>query len=113
MKITDLTPSPETPAPFEYRIVRAIRIAPGCYVLSNAGGDILYIGQALCIRSRLLQHLDSGRQREMTDFGTASFVSVLTLENSFQLNAYERGWINQCELADGRLPPLNRVHGPL
>ena len=113
MKITALTPTPGTPAPFEYRTVRAIGVYPGCYVLTNASGVILYIGQAACIRSRLVQHLDAGRHREMTARGTASFVSILTLEDPIQLNAYERGWINQCELADGFLPPLNKVRGPL
>lgn len=113
MKITALTPSPGHPVPFEYRVVRAIAVDPGCYVLTNASGEILYIGQAVRIRSRLLQHLDAGRHREMTARGKASFVSILTLDDSIRLNAYERGWIDQCELADGCLPPLNKVHGPL
>lgn len=82
-------------------------------MLTNAGGDILYIGQAVSLKSRLLQHLDGGRHREITALGTASFVSILVLEDSNRLNAYERGWINQCELVDGSLPPLNKVHGHL
>jgi excinuclease UvrABC nuclease subunit len=94
-------------------MVRAMGAGSGCYALTNASGDILYIGQAVCIRSRLLQHLDAGRNREATIRGRASFVSTLVLEDAVQLNAYERGWINQCELADGCLPPLNKVHGPL
>jgi excinuclease UvrABC nuclease subunit len=113
LKITALTPSPEPPELFEYRTVSAVAVGPGCYVLTNASGDILYIGQAVSIRSRLLQHLDAGRHREMTTSGRLSFVSILKLENPIQLNAYERGWINQCELADGCLPPLNKIPGHL
>jgi hypothetical protein len=81
--------------------------------LTNAGGDILYIGQALHLSTRLVQHLDAGRQREITIWGTASLVSVLALDDAAQLNAHERGWINQCELTDGHLPPLNKVSGHL
>jgi excinuclease UvrABC nuclease subunit len=113
LKLASLTPSPGAPAPFEYRVVRRIGVDPGCYVLTNASGDILYIGQAVCIRSRLLQHLDSGRHRDMTPLGVASFVSILTLDDPIKLDAYERGWINQCDLADGSLPPLNKIPGHL
>jgi excinuclease UvrABC nuclease subunit len=98
---------------FDFWAVRSIGDGPGCYVLANASRDILYIGQAVCISSRLLQHLDAGRQREMTTLGTASLVAVLILEDAARLNAYERGWISQCELADGRIPLLNKMHGHL
>jgi len=113
LKITALNPPPGASVPFEYRTVCAVGVDPGCYVLANASGDILYIGQAVCLRNRLLQHLDAGRHREMTPRGRASLVSILTLDDSIRLNAFERGWINQCELADGCLPPLNKVRGPL
>ncbi|WP_158750956.1 GIY-YIG nuclease family protein [Acidobacterium sp. S8] len=113
MKVTSLIPSPGPLTPFEYLPVRSVGNGPGCYVLTNAGGDILYIGQATCISSRLLQHLDAGRNREMTSLGKASLVSILTLKEVIQLNAYERGWINQYELTDGCLPPLNKVHDHL
>ena len=49
----------------------------------------------------------------MTTLGTASLVAVLILEDAARLNAYERGWISQCELADGRIPLLNKMHGHL
>jgi hypothetical protein len=49
----------------------------------------------------------------MTPLGVASFVSILTLDDPIKLDAYERGWINQCDLADGSLPPLNKIPGHL
>jgi hypothetical protein len=80
-------------------------------VFTNVGGDILYIGQAIRISTRLLQHLDAGRHREMTPLGVASLVSILILESAIHLNAYEKGWLDQCKLADGLLPPLTRCQG--
>lgn len=112
MKIDALQPRPGAPIPFEYRSIQILGAEPGCYVLTNAGGDILYIGQAVSLRDRLRQHLDSGRHRESTPIGKASVVRVLSLP-AVQLNAYERGWISQCELSDGYLPPLNKVAGHL
>jgi hypothetical protein len=113
LKIARLSPAPGALIAFDYIAVRAIAPDPGCYVLTNAGGDIVYIGQALSLKSRLLQHLDAGRQRELTPYGRASLVAVVTIPSPPHLSAHERGWIDQCELADGCLPPLNKVHGPL
>lgn len=87
--------------------------APGCYALTNFSGDVLYIGQAHSLRSRLLQHFGLGKHNESTRHGRISLVRVLVLEGKGQLNAYERGWLNQCLLADGELPPLNLVSAPV
>ena len=113
MRITLLNPAPSNPVPFDYAAVQLLPDLPGCYVLANAAGDVIYIGQAVSLPNRLLQHLDSGRHRELTKYGRASFVCVLTIERVVTLSAHERGWLNQCELADGELPPLNKVHGPI
>ncbi|MFL5561266.1 MAG: GIY-YIG nuclease family protein [Gemmatimonadaceae bacterium] len=87
--------------------------APGCYALTTASGDILYIGQAASLRQRLMQHWDSGRHKLTTVLGRISRVSVLHVSETPRLNAYERGWLNQCVLSDGRLPPLNRISAPV
>lgn len=113
MKLATLTPPPAAAVPFNYWTARSIECGPGCYVLTNAGGDILYIGQAINVGARLAQHLDSGRHREVTHWGTASLVAVLAVDGFAKLDALERGWINQCELSDGFIPPLNKVHGHL
>lgn len=113
MKALSLIPSPTFIGAFDYPTARSLPKTPGCYVLTNASSDIIYIGQAVNLRSRVLQHLDAARHRELTPLGRASLLSALCLEVPLRLNAHERGWLNQCELADGNLPPLNKKHGPL
>ena len=87
--------------------------APGCYVLTNAGADIIYLGQAVSLKNRVHQHLESGRHRQMTYFGRASLLCVLAIEDPVKLSPHERGWLNQCLLADGKLPPLNKMEAPI
>jgi excinuclease UvrABC nuclease subunit len=81
--------------------------------MTNAGGEIVYIGQAKSLRQRVLQHFERGRHREETTYGRASLLRFLNINDAEQLNALERGWLNQCVLADGNLPPLNLVEGPI
>jgi excinuclease UvrABC nuclease subunit len=88
-------------------------VAPGCYVLTNAVGEVIYLGQATSLRDRLLTHFGSGRHREPSSYGCISLVSILRLDNPAQLNAHERGWLQQCVLLDGVLPPLNKVAAPI
>lgn len=84
--------------------------ASGCYCLTNASGDVLYIGQAVNLRRRLMQHFDSDKRGALTEYGRISVV-WWRLEVAIRLDALERGWINAAMLSDGQLPPLNRVTG--
>lgn len=113
MKVLSLVPSPTFIGAFDYPTARSLPETPGCYVLTNASSDIIYLGQAVNLRSRVMQHLDAARHREMTSLGRASLLSVFCVDTPLTLNAHERGWLNQCELCDGNLPPLNKKHGPL
>ena len=114
MKVGALIPSPTFIGGFDYPTAASLPETPGCYVLTNASSDIIYLGQAVNLRSRVAQHLDTARHREMTPLGRASLLSVLCLVDApLSLNAHERGWLNQCELCDGILPPLNKIHAPL
>ncbi len=113
MKLADLRPQPECVTTFEYRFLRALPPTPGCYVLSTASDDIIYIGQAKSLQSRLLQHWENGRHKETTIYGRVSKVSTIAVSDLAALNAYERGWINLCELADGLRPPLNKMGAPV
>ena len=81
--------------------------------MTNASQDIIYLGQAVSLRSRVAQHLDAGKHRELTLLGRASLVSVIEIGDPLRLSAHERGWLNQCELCDGCLPPLNKIHAPI
>lgn len=113
MRVSALIPAPTLVGAFDYITVATLPNAPGCYVLTNASFDIIYLGQAVSLRNRVLQHLDAGRHRDLTPFGRASLLSVLEIPDPIRLSAHERGWLNQCELCDGTLPPLNKIHAPL
>jgi hypothetical protein len=113
LKVAALVPVPTFIGAFDYLTAARLPDAPGCYVLTNAGSDIIYLGQAVSLRSRLLQHVDTGRHRELTSYGRASLLSILQIEDPLRLNAHERGWLNQCLLCDGTLPPLNKVEAPI
>lgn len=113
MKTLALVPAPTFNGAFDYPTAATLPDAPGCYALSNASFDIIYLGQAKSLKRRVIQHLDAGRHRESTPLGRASLVSVLRIDDPFTLSAHERGWLNQCVLCDGALPPLNKIHAPL
>lgn len=112
MKVSGLFPVPTAVVSFDLGALLHVSDACGCYALTNASGDIIYVGQAKSLRSRLRQHLENGRHNALTVFGRVSLAHTLYLDQPSQLNSHERGWLNLCELADGALPPLNRVHAP-
>jgi excinuclease UvrABC nuclease subunit len=113
VKISALMPQAGSSFPFEFRHLRGMPDAPGCYALAIARNDILYIGQATSLQRRLIQHWDAGRHKLATSYGRISKVSVIEIPDAGTLNAFERGWINQCELFDGAMPPLNKVGAPV
>jgi excinuclease UvrABC nuclease subunit len=113
VKVDALTPAPTRSEPFEFRFLSDTPASSGCYALSNASGEILYVGQAKSLRSRLLQHWEDGRHNVITPYGRISRVSIVGVVDEAMLNAHERGWINQCELADGARPPLNKISAPV
>jgi hypothetical protein len=84
----------------------------GCYVLTNASGDVLYIGQAVEIRGRLEQHVESGKHRILTRYGYATVAWWSEVRAWTGLSPLERGWLQLCELADGERPPLNLIDAP-
>lgn len=108
-----LQPPPTRLLEFGFSQLGSYPEVPGCYALANAEGEILYVGQAASLRGRLGQHLENGRHRALTTHGRASQVALVELENRQTLNAHERGWLNQCELADGSMPVLNKISAPI
>ncbi|MCO4100991.1 MAG: GIY-YIG nuclease family protein [Gemmatimonas sp.] len=112
MKVADLFPTTEEKTAFELYSLSRISDSSGCYCLANAAGDILYIGQAVSIRQRLVQHFDSEKRMALTRFGRCS-TAWWRAEDPARLNALERGWLESVRLRDGELPPLNRVSAPI
>jgi hypothetical protein len=57
-------------------------------------------------------HLDAVVKRKGSDVGVPFWFYYILLPAA-NVGPVERGWINQAILADGEIPPLNRVHSPL
>jgi len=112
VKIGDLTPPPEHSVSFDLYTLNRIKDGAGCYCLTNAVGDILYVGQAVSVRHRLTQHFDSAKRAELTRLGRVSRAWWRAVSPA-RLNALERGWLELIRLRDGELPPLNRVSAPV
>ena len=87
--------------------------APGCYALANFAEDILYIGKSENIRRRISEHLDNSEKTSETKQGYAHWAFCRVMEDIPQLGMLERGWTNQHELREGRLPILNSTHPPV
>jgi predicted GIY-YIG superfamily endonuclease len=112
VKIGDITPPVEHHTAFELYALNRIVDCTGCYCLTNAGGDVLYVGQAVSVRQRLVQHFNSEKRTALTIYGRASRAWWRT-ELPRKLDALERGWLETIRLYDGVLPPLNRVSAPI
>lgn len=113
MKVNEMLPPVEHRGAFElYALNRLDADCSGCYCLTNASGDVLYVGQAISVRQRLIQHFNSGKRDAVTNFGRVSQV-WWRCEPVTSLNALERGWLESIRLRDGILPPLNRASGPV
>lgn len=112
MKVSEIAPRVEHSASFELYALNRLTDCSGCYCLTNASGDILYAGQALSLKQRLIQHFNSNKKETLTNYGRISLVWWRP-ESAVSLNALERGWLEWILLRDGTLPPLNRVTGPI
>lgn len=111
MNIRELVPAIQFRTAFDLYALKRILDCTGCYCLLNAAGDILYVGQAVSVRRRLIEHFEGEKRYAMTVLGRVSQV-VWREERPTRLNALERGWIESVRLRDGELPPLNRASAP-
>jgi excinuclease UvrABC nuclease subunit len=112
VNVADLIPSVRHQTAFDLYALNRIVDCAGCYCLTNAEGDILYIGQALSVRQRLIQHFDSDKRGTVTIHGRISLTWWRT-EVAIKLAALERGWLETVRLRDGGFPPLNRIAAPI
>lgn len=112
MNVRDITPPVEQSAPFELYALNRVTDCSACYCLTNAGGYILYAGQAVSVRQRLIQHFDSVKKEALTIHGRVS-TAWWRAEPVISLSALERGWIESIRLRDGELPPFNRISAPI
>jgi hypothetical protein len=109
LKVEALSPVPDRKEAFKRNREKSIPAAPGCYVLTNYAGDVLYIGLAIDLRRRFGQHLDNPQKTGLTPLGVAVFFHW---RENRDTNRLERTWMNIHQLAEGRLPILNAVYSP-
>ena len=112
MKVSDIFPRVQQYTEFDLYSLNRIADCAGCYCLTNAGGEILYVGQAVSVRQRLVQHFDSEKREALTIHGRVSR-AWWRPELPVKLDALERGWLEAIRLRDGQLPSLNRISAPI
>jgi hypothetical protein len=112
VNVSEIDPPLEHNASFDLYALNRLTDCSGCYCLTNASGDILYVGQAASVQQRLIQHFNSTQKEALTNYGRISRVGWRA-EPTISLNALERGWVELILLRDGNLPPLNRASGPI
>jgi excinuclease UvrABC nuclease subunit len=110
MKTSDLTPPVDATVEFDLSKNKKIPSQTGCYIISNFEQEILYIGKAINLRSRFLQHLDSPEKTNQTPLGKPYWFSYALRNDEFEISKLERGWLNHFELQLGGLPILNKIH---
>lgn len=113
MKVDTLSPLPDNRTQFAWSHHVVVPDEPGCYAIVTYNGDVLYVGLATkSIRARMGSHLDTPEKRKVYSNG-APFWFYYLVRTSKEVNAIERGWMNQAILEDGDMPPLNRVYSPI
>jgi hypothetical protein len=118
MRVERLSPCPDHKTQFAWSshvTVPDVTVPdqPGCYALATYHGDVLYVGLAtVSIRSRMGNHFDTAAKRRGSDAGVPFWFYYLVWP-AIEVAPVERGWMNQAVLADGEMPPLNKVYSPI
>lgn len=110
MKIGKLLPPPTAKTAFLALKSRLVPNESGCYVLATFELDVAYIGRAVNLKRRMLQHLDNEEKIKEYDFGRAVWFYWLEHDRTERL---ERTWMNIHLENEGVLPPLNKIYSSL
>lgn len=113
MKVTELNPKVFDKTEFLLNKVKFVPSMIGCYVITNFYNEIMYIGQTVNLKSRIQQHLEDQEKIKLTTIGKSYYFYYKTIDNEKDLNKLERGWLNDFELKEGKIPILNSVRGPI
>ncbi len=113
MRVASLNPPVVASEDFSHRGADFVPQKSGCYALTNASGDILYLGKAENLKRRMGDHLDDTEKTGMTPLGVASVFHYALCERG-QLPSLETGWMNQFKMSEnGKRPPLNKADPPV
>jgi hypothetical protein len=110
MNILELIPPPQAYEAFRRNSCIFVPQTRGCYVLTTFLNEVLYIGQAVDLRRRMTEHLDTPEKIRETPVGRAIFFHWLAYED---IGMLERTWMNINIQHEGRLPVLNKVYSPV
>jgi hypothetical protein len=112
VNVNDLVPCIEQTVAFDLYVLSRSADCTGCYCLTNAAREVLYIGQARVVQRRLIQHFDSAKRSALTVHGRISLASW-RVAHIAELDRLERGWLETACLRDGQLPLMNRIAAPV
>lgn len=112
MHINELNPHVQSHCRFARDQWLQVPKACGCYVLATFENHILYIGQSVDLQRRFEDHLNDPEKTNPTGKGRAFWFYWLEYPE-LQLNALERGWLNQYSLEHGFYPILNKQGAPI
>lgn len=112
MKITELKPNPTDKVLFKLSSFKFVTKNAGCYILTNFENEILYIGLAVNLNKRFLQHLENSEKTSLTENGKAIWFHFTEYDKT-NLEKLERSWINQYTEVHSKLPILNKINSPI
>ena len=104
-----LIPLPPQEDTFRRNRQRFITDGYGCYALTSAVDQVLYLGLASNLRRRFGQHLDDVQKTALTPLGVA--IKFFWIETK-HIERIERTWMNIHIEHEGRLPLLNTNYSP-
>jgi excinuclease UvrABC nuclease subunit len=105
-----LLPQPIEHETFKRNRERFIPEKQGCYVLATFSHEVIYVGLAKNLRSRMNNHLDSKEKTTPTIVGRATYFYWLECK---EIEKVERTWLNIHVQHEGAYPPLNKVYSPI
>ena len=110
MKIDMLTPQPVEYEIFKRSRERFIPEKSGCYALATFAKELLYVGLAKNLRTRMKNHLSSDEKTAPTALCRATYFYWF---ESLEMEKVERTWMNIHIQHEGKLPVLNTVYSPV
>ena len=112
MNVKELIPLPNKRIRFDISSFKSVPKDSGCYILTTFTENILYVGLAINLYSRFIQHLNNPEKTNPTIEGKAVWF-YYQFYNKFNLPQLERTWLNQFEVRHCRLPILNKTSSPI
>ena len=112
MNVNELIPKPAFKVQFKLSHYIFIPKEAGCYILTTADNEIIYVGMSDNLFYRFQQHLNNAEKTNPNHGGTA-FWFYYKIYDSKDLPMLERAWINQFVMNHGKFLALNKINSPV